>query len=124
MKIPGQTILYFIIIFVGISGFFFTLFLDKPVGFYAFVVAAALGGFGVAYNVWNTKRSGKSLVCPTGSDCNAVVNSKYSKFLKIRIKSPHKFVQGTLGQQKRYLKLLFIGLFLLFWIDLPIFFRF
>ncbi len=83
LKIPSQTFLYFILIFVGASGFFFSIFLEGKIGFYAFLSAAALGGLGVATNIWNTKRHKRDLVCPTGSNCNVVVNSKYSKFFGI-----------------------------------------
>lgn len=85
MKISSKTVLYFCLILLGVSGFFFTIFLDYPTGFYAFVVMAALGGFGVSANVWHTKRSGKELVCPAGSNCNVVVNSRYSRFFGIKL---------------------------------------
>lgn len=48
-------------------------------------LAAALGGFAVAWHVYRTKARGKVLVCPIGSDCDAVVNSSYSKIFGIRI---------------------------------------
>lgn len=85
MKISIKTILYFCLILIGISGFFFTIFLPYPSGFYAFVIMAALGGFGVSANVWHTKKNGKQLVCPTGSNCNVVVNSRYSKFFGLKL---------------------------------------
>jgi len=72
--------LYFGLALVGIGGFFFTTFMTRPTGFYVFVITAALAGLGVAANINSTKRSGAELVCPTGSDCNSVVNSRYSKF--------------------------------------------
>lgn len=85
IRIPSQTKLYFLLIFVVIAGFGFTFFLPTPVGFYAFIVAAALAGIGVAVNVYQTKQHGRQLVCPTGSDCNAVVTSKYAKFFGISL---------------------------------------
>lgn len=85
LRISNLIFLYFAIAFVGISGFFFTLFMPKPAGFYAFVLAASIGGFSVAANIFWTKRSGRQLVCPTGSNCNVVVNSRYSKFFGISL---------------------------------------
>ena len=83
LYISSTTILYFGLILLGLSGFFFTMFLKHPVGFYAFIVVAALAGLGVAGNVWYTKKNKKQLVCPTGSDCNSVINSRFSKFFGI-----------------------------------------
>lgn len=85
MNISSKTFLYFGIILLGVGGFFFTIFLPYPQGFYAFVVMAALGGFSVSANVWHTKKNHKELVCPMGSNCNVVVNSRYSKFFGIRL---------------------------------------
>jgi len=85
LRISNLIFLYFGLALIGISGFFFTLFVSKPVGFYAFIIAAALGGFGVASNIFFTKRSKRQLVCPTGSNCNAVVNSRYSRFFGISL---------------------------------------
>lgn len=85
LNISSRIFLYFGLLVLGISGFFFTMFLPAPAGFYAFILVAALGGFGVAANIWHTKSSGKQLVCPTGSNCNVVVNSRFSKFLGISL---------------------------------------
>jgi len=75
--------LYFGLLLLGISGFFFTMFLPHPQGFYAFVVVVGLAGFGVAANIYYVKRHKKQLVCPIGTDCNAVIKSRYSKFFGI-----------------------------------------
>lgn len=83
INIPLQTQLYFLLLFVGLSGFGFTFFLPSPYGFYASIIAAALAGLGVALNVYRTKKHNQQLVCPTGSDCNAVVTSRYAKFFGI-----------------------------------------
>lgn len=83
IKISSLYYLYFGLILLGMSGFIFTVFLPKPVGFYAFIATAALGGFGVATNIFITKKSKRQLICPTGSDCNVVVNSRFSKFFGI-----------------------------------------
>jgi len=85
--IGSTTILYFGLILLGLSGFFFTMFLPHPIGFYAFIVASALAGLGVSINVWYTKKNKKQLVCPTGSDCNSVINSRFSKFFGIRLET-------------------------------------
>lgn len=63
------------------SGFFFAVILPQAVGFYAFIALAAAGGFGVACYIFRAKRGGGQLVCPMGSNCNAVITSRYSKFL-------------------------------------------
>lgn len=85
IRISNLLFLYFGLALIGISGFFFTLFVEKPAGFYAFIIAASLGGFGVAANIFYTKKNKKQLVCPTGSNCNVVVNSRYSKFFGISL---------------------------------------
>ena len=77
--------LYFLLMAIGAGGFFFTIFIPKPTGFYAFIALAAVAGFGVAANIWDSKRNHRDLACPTGSDCNTVVNSKYSTFLGIHL---------------------------------------
>lgn len=76
-------LLYFGLLLLAISGFFLTVVLPGPQGAYAFVVVAAVCGFGVSATIWRTKAKKEQLVCPTGSDCNAVVNSKYAKFFGI-----------------------------------------
>jgi uncharacterized membrane protein len=75
--------LYFFILFLGTSGFFLTLFLPFPLGFFAFVAVLALGGLIISLTIYQTKKTKKQLICPTGSDCNAVITSSYSKFLGI-----------------------------------------
>ncbi|MEX1027306.1 MAG: vitamin K epoxide reductase family protein, partial [Candidatus Paceibacterota bacterium] len=82
-RFPASLQLYFGLLLLGCSGFFWTLFMYPPTGFYGFVVFIALGGFGVAANIFRTKRGGGELVCPSGSNCNVVVNSRFSKFLHI-----------------------------------------
>lgn len=96
LSISKRILLYFGLLFVGISGFFFTVILPQPAGFYAFVVMAALGGFGVSANIWLAKRSKKQLVCPSGSDCNIVVTSRYSKFFSIPLEYFGMFYFATI----------------------------
>lgn len=57
----------------------------QAIGFYTFIVLAASGGFGVASYIRYTKKHHQQLVCPIGSDCNVVINSRYSKFLGVPI---------------------------------------
>ena len=83
--IQPNIVLYFFLLLLGISGFFFAVLWPQTIGFYAFIAFAAAGGFGVAFYIFCTKRGSKQLVCPMGSDCNAVINSRYSKFLGISI---------------------------------------
>ncbi len=75
--------LYFFLLILGISGFFFAVIWPQAVGFYAFIAFAAAGGFGVSLYIYYTKSHHKQLVCPVGSDCNAVITSRYAKFLGV-----------------------------------------
>jgi len=81
--IQPNIFLYFFLLILGISGSFFAVIWPQTVGFYAFIAFAAAGGFGVALYIYYTKRHHKQLVCPTGSDCNVVVTSRYSKFFGV-----------------------------------------
>src|SRR3989344_4777040 len=83
--VPANIFLYFFLLILGISGFFFAAIWPQAVGFYAFIVFASAGGFGTAFYIFYTKRYRKQLVCPVGSDCNAVINSRYSIFLGIAL---------------------------------------
>ena len=83
--IQPNIILYFFLLVLGASGFFFTVLWPQTVGFYAFIAFAAAGGFGVAFYIFRTKKGGGQLVCPAGSDCNVVITSRYSKFLGVPI---------------------------------------
>lgn len=83
--IPPRLFLYFSLLILGAVGFFLALILSRPFGFYIFVVIAALGGLIIAITVYYVKKNKKQLVCPTGSDCNAVITSRYSKFLGISL---------------------------------------
>ncbi len=77
--------LYFFLLILGISGFFFAIIWPETQGFYAFIVFAATGGLGVALYIYYTKKHGKQLVCSVGSDCNVVITSRYSKFLGVSL---------------------------------------
>ena len=77
--------LYFFLLILSISGFFFAVVWSQTIGFYTFIAFAAIGGFGVAIYIYRTKKQRKELICPIGSDCNAVINSRYSKFLGVSL---------------------------------------
>lgn len=81
--IQKNIFLYFFLLMLGASGFFIALVWPQAESFYAFIVFAAAGGLGVAIYIYSTKRDHKQLVCPVGSNCNVVVNSRYAKFLGI-----------------------------------------
>lgn len=83
--IQPNIFLYFFLLILAISGFFFAVIWPQSLGFYSFIVLAALGGFGVACYIFYTKKIKGILVCPTGSNCNVVVTSRYSKFLGVPI---------------------------------------
>lgn len=46
---------------------------------YLLIVVSAIGGFLVSLFVRVTKLRGETLFCPTDSDCNSVIHSRYSK---------------------------------------------
>src|SRR3989344_5649429 len=83
--VQANIFLYFFLLVLGMSGFFFAVIWSQTMGFYAFISFAAIGGFGVALYIYRTKKHRKELVCPIGSDCNAVINSRYSKFLGVSL---------------------------------------
>lgn len=85
LRIPPRLFLYFSLIVLGASAFFFAVFIPSPQGFYVLIVVAALAGFSDAANICDTKRNNQALVCPTGSDCDAVIRSRYAKFLGISL---------------------------------------
>ncbi len=83
--VQSNIFLYFFLLILGISGFFFAVIWPQTIGFYAFIAFAAAGGFGVTLYIYYTKKHNKQLVCPIGSNCNVVINSQYSKFLGVSI---------------------------------------
>ncbi|PIQ92087.1 MAG: hypothetical protein COV70_01445 [Parcubacteria group bacterium CG11_big_fil_rev_8_21_14_0_20_39_22] len=85
LRISNQLVLYFLLVLTGIGGFFFTVFLPHLEGLYMFIVVASMAGFGVSLNIYHTKTNNIALVCPTGSNCEAVTRSKYAKFFGISL---------------------------------------
>ncbi len=49
--------------------------------FSALIIFLAFVGFVNALNIYHRKHQNKRLVCPIGSNCEAVIHSEYSKFL-------------------------------------------
>lgn len=78
--IQADIILYFFLLCFGVGGLFLTLVWPHAEGFHAFIVSAAVAGFVVAAYIFYAKQFKKELACPTGSNCNVVVESKYGKF--------------------------------------------
>lgn len=97
IHVQRNILFYLLLLVVGFGGFLFPILRPQGEGFYAFIVSAAIAGFGVASYVFYTKRSGKQLVCPAGSDCNAVVTSKYSVFLGVPIEYLGMAYYATVG---------------------------
>lgn len=81
--IQGDTVFYISLILLSLGGFFFAVALPYTEGFYGSIISSALAGIGVTGYIYYAKHYKDHLACPTGDDCNAVVNSKYSKFLGI-----------------------------------------
>lgn len=50
---------------------------------YVILIFAAFAGFIVSFNIFRKKRTKKPLVCPLKSDCNTVINSRFSSLLGI-----------------------------------------
>ncbi len=53
--------------------------------FYTLIVFTAFCGFLLAFYIRHKKSSSEKLVCPIGSDCDAVVHSEYSRFFGIPV---------------------------------------
>lgn len=83
--IQPNVFLYFFLLILGMGGFFPAVIWPDTTGLYMFISFAAAGGFGVALYIYYTKRHQEQLVCPVGSDCNAVITSRYSKFLGVSL---------------------------------------
>ena len=81
--IKPDIVFYIFLLLLGIGGFFFALIWPQSEGFYAFTISASLGGLGVVSYIFYSKKFNKQLACPSGSNCDAVIKSKYSHFLGI-----------------------------------------
>ena len=76
-------IFYIFLLLLGVGGFFFAIIWPQSEGFYAFTVSASLGGLGVVSYIFYSKKSNRHLACPSGSNCDLVIKSKYSVFFGI-----------------------------------------
>lgn len=94
--IQANIYLYFFLLILMISGFFFAIIWPHALGFYAFIAFAASGGLIVACYIHYTKRHHKQLVCPVGSNCNVVVTSRYAKFLAVPLEYWGMFYYSTI----------------------------
>ncbi|MEX2436533.1 MAG: vitamin K epoxide reductase family protein [Candidatus Paceibacterota bacterium] len=81
--IKADIVFYFILLIVGVGGFLSAITWPETEGFYVFICLSALSGLGVAGYIYYKKSSNSHLICPSGSDCDVVIGSKYSKFLKV-----------------------------------------
>lgn len=54
---------------------------------YVAIIVCGLAGFFVARHIQNTKRRAEKLTCPIGFECDAVVKSKYAKFLGVPVEN-------------------------------------
>jgi len=50
-----------------------------------FLIAAALGGFALAFFIFISKRKAKPIACPMDGHCDDVVRSEFSKFLGVPV---------------------------------------
>lgn len=80
--ISPDILLYIFLLGLGLSSFFI-FFLPRSIGFNIFIVLTASEGLIIAYYIYQTKKNKQQPICPLGSDCNAVIQSRYSKFLGI-----------------------------------------
>lgn len=77
--------LYVGLIILAFGGFFSAIIWPEVAGFYTAIMAASLAGVGVTVYIYYAKRFKKQLACPSGDECNEVVNSKYAKFFGISL---------------------------------------
>ena len=80
-----DSVLYVALILLAFGGFFSAVIWPQTVGFYIAIIAAALAGVGVTIYIYYAKRYKDQLACPSGDECNEVVNSKYAKFFGISL---------------------------------------
>jgi uncharacterized membrane protein len=61
------------------------------------IILAALGGFILAFYIRHKKQTHEKMVCPIGSDCDAVIYSEYSKFFGIPLEILGLFYYGLVA---------------------------
>lgn len=74
---------YLSLLTIGICAFLVVIVWPHKEGFYSAILIATFVGLSVAGYIFYAKRYKEQVACPSGGDCNAVVNSKYAKFLGI-----------------------------------------
>lgn len=67
------------------------------ISFYSLIVFVSLAGLLLALYIHYKKQTRQVLVCPIGSDCDAVIHSEYSRFLGIPIEILGIFYYGGLS---------------------------
>lgn len=83
MKIPGNIPLYIFLIFIAFFGFLLSIFVKQSISLEIFTIFVAAGGFLLSSYILYVKHCDKPMVCPTGSSCETVIYSEYSKFFGI-----------------------------------------
>ena len=83
MKIPFSIPLYIFLILIGFLGFLLSIFVQESISLSVFTIFVAAGGFLLSSYILYVKHSDKPMVCPTGSNCDTVIYSEYSKFFGI-----------------------------------------
>jgi len=80
---------------------------------YTIIALLALGGFILSAYIFRKKRLKETMVCPMGSDCDAVIHSQYAKFLGIPVETLGLFYYGLVV-------LVYSGLALAYFTNTPI----
>jgi len=83
MKIPLNVPLYIFLVSMAFFGFLFSLFLGQDISLSVFLIFIGIGGLILSFYILYVKNGNKTFICPTGSDCNKVIFSEYSKFFGV-----------------------------------------
>lgn len=65
--------------------------------FYTLIVFVSFAGFLLSFYIRHKKQSHEILVCPIGSDCDAVIHSEYSFFLGMPVEMLGLFYYAVMG---------------------------
>lgn len=65
--------------------------------FYTLIVFVSFAGFLLAFYIRHKKQSREVLVCPIGSDCDAVIHSEYSRFWGLPVEVLGIFYYAAIG---------------------------
>jgi uncharacterized membrane protein len=80
---------------------------------YVFITVLALGGLSLSIYIYRKKRRKETMVCPMGSDCDAVIHSQYAKFLSVPVETLGLIYYG-------FITLVYVGLTLSLFVGTPI----